>query len=160
VKLGPGPPRRAARLPQAQRLSVHVVGLGLWLSGALWLLFHHFVRRRGEFGWGPHPLEPWWLTLHGAFGFAAIWLLGLLWGVHVTAGWRTRRRRWSGALLAGVLVLLALSGYLLYYLGNERARAVVSVLHWAVGLACPGAFLAHRLRDLLRRRARRAVRVA
>jgi hypothetical protein len=137
--------RPTARLTPRRRSAVHVVGAGLWLSGAAWLLFHFFVRGNGEFGATTHPLEPWALKLHGAFAFATLFVCGLLWGIHIVNGWSTRLRRGTGGALLGVLAWLALSGYLLYYLGDEQLRAATSLLHWTIGLALPLAFLAHRL---------------
>lgn len=127
------------------RIGLYIVGMGLWLSGGLWLLFHYFLQHPEQFGWSAHPLEPWWLRLHGAFALGGIWIFGLLWGVHIAPGWSTGERRRSGAVLTGILVWLVLSGYLLYYLGNEEARSIASLLHWATGLACPVVFAAHRL---------------
>ncbi|HTY79781.1 MAG TPA: hypothetical protein VMI34_18290 [Candidatus Bathyarchaeia archaeon] len=133
------------RLSRARHVSLYAVGFGLWLTGALWLVFHYGLRQPGEFGPGMHPLEPWWLRLHGAFAFGAIWMLGLLWGAHIAPGWSGSQRRRSGGWLAGSLIWLTTGGYLLYYLGNEQARSVISLLHWLPGLALPILFAAHRL---------------
>jgi hypothetical protein len=92
------------------------------------------------------PFELWSLTLHGAFAFAAIFIYGLLWGVHIPVRWLRGKRRVTGGLLAGVLGWLILGGYLLYYAGGEEFRAAVSVAHWIVGLAAPLGFLAHWLK--------------
>ncbi len=127
------------------RLGLYLVGMGLWLSGALWLLCHYFGQSRGEFGMGPHPLEPWLLKLHGACAFGVIWVLGLLWGVHIAPGWAAGERRRSGAVMLGLALWLVLSGYLLYYVGQERLRAITGLLHWSVGLMIPVFLLAHRL---------------
>jgi hypothetical protein len=135
---------RPAQLSRPRRYSVYLVGAGLWLSGALWLVFHYSVRGTGEFGPPRHPLEPWWLEAHGAFAFASLWLLGLLWGVHMMAGWATGQRRWSGGFALAALGVLVLSGFLLYYLGDDTLRAAASLLHWSLGLASPLAFFAHR----------------
>lgn len=138
--------RRTVRLAAAHRVALYAVGGGSWLSGGLWLLVHHFGRREGEFGVTAHPLESWSLAVHGAFAVAAIWTLGLLWGTHVAPGWSLRRRRRSGVALVVAAAWLVLSGYLLYYLGAERPRAVVSVAHWAAGLASVALFVGHGLR--------------
>jgi hypothetical protein len=128
---------------------LYAVGVGVWLSGALWLLFHYFFAQEGDFGPRIHPMEPLFLKLHGAFSVAAIWMFGLLWGVHVTRAWPFSRRRWSGSVMTGLMLWLTLSGYLLYYIGSyyigsDTARSIVSVLHWLIGLGCPAAFLWHR----------------
>jgi len=133
-----GQPYRAAlRLSRRRRWTVYAVGLLLWASGALWLLLHYFLMGKGEFGDVPHPFEPWSLRVHAAMAFAAMWTFGLVWGVHIVAGWRTRRQRASGGLAVAVLVWLIGTGYLLYYLGDEQWRSGALIAHWLVGLALP-----------------------
>ena len=159
----PQPLQGTARLRRSRRLGIYAVGAGLWLTGGLWLLFHYLLRRPGELGVAPHPLEPWWLTLHGAFAFASLWALGLLWGVHVVEGWALGKRRPSGVMLLAALGLLIVTGYLLYYVGDAPARDVTGVVHWGVGLACPAVFFVHRFtRRALgaRRRVREDARTA
>jgi hypothetical protein len=123
---------------------VYASGAGIWLTGALWLLFHYFLASDGPFGPTPHPLEFWSRAAHGAFGFASLWVFGMLWGSHVVEGWRSRRRRWSGSLAFALFAWLVASGYLLYYLGNDGLISAVSLLHWSIGLATPLPFLLHR----------------
>ncbi|TXH04225.1 MAG: hypothetical protein E6R07_09830 [Nevskiaceae bacterium] len=132
------------RLSRRRRITLTVIAGGTWLSGLLWLMFHYFLARPGDFGVTPHPLEPWWLRLHGAFAFAAIWLLGLMSGVHIVRGWSGRRHRLSGAMLVVSFGWLIVTGYLLYYVGNDNARAVLSPAHWVFGVAAPLAYIAHR----------------
>ena len=147
-------PSSSPRLSRTRRIALYVVGIGVWLSGVLWLAFHYFVVERGPFGSTESPMEPCSVTLHGAFAFAAIWLFGLLWGAHLPAGWSCGWRRRSGGLLAGLWGWLIVSGYLLYYAGGEEFRTAVSLAHWITGLTAPAAFAAHRLK----RRAAAAVR--
>ncbi|TCV94730.1 hypothetical protein EC912_103215 [Luteibacter rhizovicinus] len=116
---------------------VYAIGWTLWLSGVLWLVFHYALMRKGPFGDEPQPLETWWLRLHAAMAFASLWGFGLVWGVHIVAGWRTQRQRISGGLAVGLLVWLSLTGYLLYYLTDDRWRDISAVTHWATGLALP-----------------------
>ena len=135
---------RAPELSRSRTLTVYSISLGLWSTGAVWLLLHYFFVQEGPFGPGPHPLEFWSIAAHGAFAFASLWLIGLLWSVHIPAGWRSLRRRWSGGLMFGFAAFLILSGYLLYYFGDADLRPLLSVLHWGMGLACPALFLVHR----------------
>jgi hypothetical protein len=137
-------PERPPRLSRRRELVVYGIAGGVWLTGAVWLLLRYFFTSEGEFGRAPHPLEFWSLATHGAFAFLSLWLFGLLWGVHIPSGWRSHRRRWTGSLLFALFAWLSVSGYLLYYLGDERLRDAAILLHWVVGLPGPAAFLAHR----------------
>ena len=127
----------AMRLGKWHQAYLYVSGTLLVISGALWLLFHYFVRMPGQFGDMPHPLEPVWLTLHGLC--AAVFLIGFgsVMPGHVRRAWVARRNRWSGTFFFALLALLIASGYGLYYIGDDVARAFVSAAHWVVGLAIP-----------------------
>lgn len=126
------------------RYLVWPIVLGVWLSGALWLVFHDFLMRPGEFGLAANPLEQWWLRAHGAFAFASLWLLGFLSVAHVGGRWAWRRQRRSGLMLLGIYVWLVVTGYLLYYAGGDQFRAAVSLAHWSVGLVAIIFLLLHR----------------
>jgi hypothetical protein len=126
------------------RYLVWPIVAGVWLSGVLWLIFHNFLTRRGEFGLSAHPMELWWLRAHGAFAFASLWLLGFMSVAHVAQRWGWRRQRASGIVLLGVYIWLVTTGYLLYYAGGDRFRAAVSLGHWTLGLALLVALLVHR----------------
>lgn len=146
---------KAGSIGRRRRWILYVAGVGVWLTGGLWLIFHYFLVKQGEFGPVTNPLEPLWLKLHGAFAFASLWIFGLLWGIHITRLWPHKRKRWSGGILTGTFIVLILSGYLLYYVGDDNVRPFISALHWVIGLACPCFFLWHRL---ARQRRRPAVR--
>src|SRR5262249_44178229 len=144
----PRPPPRGnggARVATLPRLIVNVVGAGLWLTGAFWLVSHYLLKRQGWLR-TLHPPQTRWVRFHAPLAVRAIWMFGFFWGTHVVPGWWTRRRARSGVALVTVAGWLMLSAYLLYYLGDEDQRFVVSILHWSVGLSCPVLFLAHRWR--------------
>ena len=138
------PVARPPALSRSRLLTVYSISLGVWLSGAIWVLAHHFMEQEGQFGPAPHPLEFWAIAAHGGFALATLWMLGLLWAIHIPVGWRSARRRWSGGFMFGTASVLVLSGYLLYYLGDPDLREVLAVVHWVIGLACPVAFVVHR----------------
>lgn len=135
---------RPPQLARKRRMILYGIAAGTWATGALWVVCHYFLMSEGPFGLTPHPLEFWSLASHGAFAFASLWLLGLLWAVHIPIGWRTSRRRWSGGAMLGVSGWLVLSGYALYYVGSEELMSISAILHWSVGLAAPALFLLHR----------------
>ncbi|HKE47450.1 MAG TPA: hypothetical protein VKB52_05260 [Rhodanobacteraceae bacterium] len=138
------------RLSARRERWVYAVLSLLWASGAVWLVLRYFLRPAGEFGELPHPLEPWLMRLHGLGAFAALWLAGQLWIVHVVPSWRSHRRN-SGILLGVIFAVLIVSGYLLYYAGDENLRAFVSIAHWSIGLVLVVPLLVHSLRRRSRR---------
>ena len=138
--------KHSVRFGSLRLRAFYLVSLGVWISGGLWLLFHYFLTTQGEFGPQSNALEPWSLKIHGAFAFAATWFFGLLWGTHITVGWHSGRRRSSGAVLTGSISLLVVTGYLLYYVGDDRSRSFISIAHWGVGLICPLLYGVHRIR--------------
>jgi len=126
-----------------QRWSIHTLVLALALSGVAWLVGHYFLRTTGAFGEEmTSPIEPWALRLHGLLAYGFMFIFGSMSTVHIVMGWRSRRSRSSGAALAVVCGLLALSALLLYY-APEEMHVGVSLLHWWLGLALLPLLWAH-----------------
>ena len=138
------PPRSPARLSVSWRFAIYAVALGVWLSGVAWLILHYFMMQTGRLGPTPHPAEFWVLAAHAGFGFVAIFVFGALLERHIARAWPTSHRRGSGLFMAGALLVLIVSGYLLYYLGDEGARQITSIVHWGLGLLAPIFFFRHR----------------
>ncbi|MGH8122710.1 MAG: hypothetical protein ACREPT_08035 [Rudaea sp.] len=147
-------PQHGRRLSRRYRRAVYGTLAAAWLTGVLWLIFHYLLMRNGEFGVEPHPLEAWWLRLHGAAAFASLWLGGLVWALHVRAS--LARPQWciGGMLLIAMFVVLGASGYLLYYAGGDALRDAVRLVHWLIGVALIVPFLIHSLRARSARHAR------
>jgi hypothetical protein len=127
---------------------LYVLSATLLLSGVGWLASHYFFTDTGfvaafEFEGAPHPLETWWLRLHGAGVMGFLVALGAVLPRHVVHGWRRRWNHRSGLIMLSLVAALALSGYALYYLSNEQARPWISVVHWLIGLATAGAMIVH-----------------
>jgi len=73
------------------------------------------------------------LKLHGAAAMAALILLGAL-ITHVRKGLRARKSRSSGITLLLVILFLVVTGYGLYYAGDEQLRSLISRWHAWIGL--------------------------
>ncbi len=131
------------RLARWHRYTLYGVVVLLTLSGALWLWLHYFGATVGEYGRVPHPQEQTALQIHGAAAMLALFFLGTLLLAHMIRAWEAGRNRWSGGTLAAAMLILTLTGYALYYAGDERLRAGASVLHWVLGLAVPIALVVH-----------------
>jgi hypothetical protein len=128
--------RRGLQLNRRHRRILYAVSLILLLSGAVWW----WISRLDDAGQATHllrDLKSWLLEVHGwaALGFAV--LLGSLIPVHIRHSWHARKNRKNGVLFLTAVSLLTLSGYALYYLGDETLRAGASRFHFWLGLAAP-----------------------
>jgi hypothetical protein len=131
------------RLSARHRRGVYAGLFVLWLTGALWLVFHYFLQRPGAFGSEPHVLESWWLRLHGLAMMVALVAAGTVVVHHAGRAWQLGRNRLAGALLSGILLWLAVTGYALYYFSGDDTRTWLPWLHWLPGLALPLAVALH-----------------
>jgi hypothetical protein len=141
-------PRHANRLIRWQRLTLYVTGTLLMLTGVLWLALHYSVGAGvGEL---PHPIEAWSMQLHGLAAFAGLFMFGVLSASHVPRGWRhTWQHRWvgqrkTGFTLCALAVVLAVTGYMLYYFAPEPIRPVLGWVHALVGVGMGVLILIHR----------------
>jgi hypothetical protein len=130
-------------IPHRRKAALYLAFAGLFGTGILWLVFHYFLIRQGEFGLEAHPLEAWWLRLHGAAAFVILWFGGMLWGTHARPALQQPRWRKSGIVIVAVLVALAASGYLLYYATDDTLRDGARLVHWLLGLALAIPLLIH-----------------
>ena len=124
------------RLAALQRRLLHTALAVLLASGVYWALIHYLGAR----AWLSEPLL---MRIHGAAAMAALVLVGGLVPAHVTIGWALRRNQSSGIALLIACGLLTVTGYLLYYIGNEAARDLSSYAHLALGIVLPVALGAH-----------------
>ena len=131
------------RLGRWHQGAVYGATAALAVSGIIWLVLHYFLAVPGEFGPQIHPLEPWMLRLHGAAAMAGLIIYGSLLPVHIRRAWSARRNIVLGIALVAFMLLLTVTGYLLYYAGDENTRPVISAAHWLLGLAVPAVLVWH-----------------
>ena len=121
------------KLPRWLRWSIYAVTTILTLTGMIWLLAHYGLRKAGSLE-ETHPLEPWMMKLHGLAVMVSLFLYGSLLRSHMIKAWHARMNRNTGLITLIILGWLAISGYLLYYAGNEEIRSFISISHWTIGL--------------------------
>lgn len=131
------------RFSHDHKRALYAIFLTLWLSGALWLLFHYFLQAQGDFGPQPHPLQQWWLRLHGLAAFATLVAIGSVLPIHARRAWQLKKNRASGLSMKVVSFWLAITGYALYYFSSDDNAAWLPMLHWIVGLALPLLLVLH-----------------
>jgi len=105
---------------------------GLWLSGCCWLVLHYFFWQPSDFGAVQHPWAPVVLKIHGWIAVASVFLLGWLTARHVSDRWPQNAKRASGVAIASVAIVLALTGYALYYT-TDRLHDVAGLAHEIIG---------------------------
>lgn len=131
------------RLSLRHKRLVYAVFALAWASGTLWLAFHHFLGSAGEFGPEPHPLEKWWLRLHGLAAMLTLMAIGSLATVHMRLAWQRRKNLSTGLGMLAAMLWLTATGYALYYFSSDANGAWLPLLHWTVGLALPAFLVAH-----------------
>lgn len=139
------PTRRpdTVRLGPWHQATVYGATALLVLSGAVWLVLHYFMVTQGEFGETRHPLEVWMLKIHGAAAMAGLIVYGSLLPIHIRRAWAIRRNIYLGISLVVIMLLLTITGYLLYYAGGEDARPIISAVHWVIGVVVPALLAWH-----------------
>jgi H+/Cl- antiporter ClcA len=147
------------RLSRHHRQWLYAIGGCLVGSGVAWLIAHYLPAEASSFGETHHPSEAWWLRLHGAAVMAFLVVLGTILPGHVTRAWSLRKNRTrsvrrnviTGVFMLSLVAALAVTGYALYYSGNEDLRPYISTGHWIIGLAAALGFYQHHRGRLQRR---------
>ena len=128
--------RRGLQISHRHRLTLYVVSLVLLVSGGAWAWIHH-LDEAGRAGDALRQTKPWLLKVHGFAAVGFVLLLGTLIPVHVRHSWHARKNRINGVFFLSAVGLLTLSGYALYYLGDEAWRNGASRFHLWLGLGAP-----------------------
>jgi hypothetical protein len=120
------------RLEVWHRRAFYLVFGVVWLSGGLWIVDEWL--KKPELGPIRTPLQTVSMKIHGAAILIYFAMLGTLL-THIRRGFALRANRFSGSFVIGVNVVLALSGWLLYYITDDSIRKWSSVIHWTIGLS-------------------------
>ncbi len=143
------PDELAARRPLAIRLSrIHqawIIGAFavLLLSGIAWLVLDQWFAVASEFGVHKHPAQAWMMKLHGGVAMLMLIVLGTVLPGHVKKAWQRGNNLVLGVLLLGLFAVLIGSAYALYYFSDENSRQMISLVHWALGIALAPVLVAH-----------------
>jgi hypothetical protein len=132
--------REKVRLePWHRRLFYMVFGV-LWGSGSLWLLIEWF--KDPELGVARTLLQTISMKVHGATMLVYLALLGTL-IAHIRRGTALKANRLSGFTMIALNGVLAVSGWLLYYVSDDTLREFSSLFHWTIGLIALPLLCAH-----------------
>lgn len=115
---------------------LYAVSLTLFLSGIGWAWIQH-LDQVGRASDTLLRMKTWLIAVHGFSAMTFVLLLGTLLVSHVRRAWHARKNRPNGTFFLTTVSLLTLSGYALYYLGDESGRAAVSQFHLWLGVVAP-----------------------
>lgn len=118
---------RGIRLSPRMRFWFYGIFGVLFLSGVIWLV----------------TPSAWLLSVHGGAAMASLVVLGVLIPSHMQRGWAQQRNRRTAVLMIAVCLAMVLSGYGLYYCGNDHWRSWISGAHSFAGCALPFALVWH-----------------
>ncbi len=128
------------KLTFIQRFFAHLTFFTLLFTGLIWLFFNFYLDFESPFRF----LNLWNLKLHGISAFGFLIVFGMILSTHISFNWQVKKnRRFSGIILVIIFALLILSGYILYYSGNDELRSFASYFHWIIGLICAIFFIIH-----------------
>ena len=128
--------RRLGKMPSWQKSLVMVGMLSCSLTGSLYLLGHEWQIERALFA--NHTV----LAGHGISAMLATLALGSILPFHIKAGYQSGRKRLSGFSQLVFMLILLITGGLLYY-GPAETRDLVIYVHWVIGLGFFTTFLCH-----------------
>lgn len=139
------------RVGKLRRRLFYALVLTLAASGAWWLV----IRGANGADGLPDPMLAWLMKIHGAAAMLTLFLSGTFLHGHILNAWHQGRNRKAGVLVAGSMLLIAVSGYGLYYFDGDLLRGTAEWLHWLAGFSLPSLLWWHIARGRRQRRERR-----
>ena len=128
--------RQLGKMPAWQHAFVITGMLICSVTGSVFLLGHEFQIERALLG--NHLV----LASHGLSAMLASIALGSILPFHLKAGYQSKRKRFSGFIQLGFLLILMITGGILYY-GPAELREPTIQLHWLTGLVFFAIFMFH-----------------
>ena len=130
------------RLSRRHEWFAYLVSAAVFLTGAAWAWLRYLGKPPNDLG-ASNPAETWLMKVHGGAAMLALILLGTLLPLHIKFALRAGRNLRTGLTLFAVFGFLCVTGYGLYYAGDEHFRAWTSTAHLWVGLALPAIISLH-----------------
>lgn len=129
------------RLSKRHKSLLTVSLLLLGISGVAWLIADFYG---SDFtNYLSYEVKSYSMKIHGAVAMLFLILVGTLIRDHVLAGISLKKNQKSGLPLIIICLILIITGYLLYYLGDEVWRNYTSIIHSVLGLIFIFVFFFH-----------------
>jgi hypothetical protein len=132
---------RPLRLDPSFRWALYAVLALLAATGAAWLIADQLKSIDGGDIWQAAGANL--LMVHGGAAMVVLMMLGALFPLHIQRGWRARKNRISGTIMATFVATLVVTAFGLYYSGSETLRPWISDAHTVVGFALSAFVVVH-----------------
>jgi hypothetical protein len=129
-------------LPKALKRSIHFVALAVLTTGIIWVALRA-VPDDWISGAQSRHFQAQLLKLHGATAMLALIAFGALLVAHILPALKSPPNRAAGISLLSCAGSLALTGWGLYYIGEEELRGWASDLHIVIGVSATLIFAWH-----------------
>ena len=123
------------------RRALYVAVTLMFVTGVVWLAADWQKSSPQGDVW--QTTAAWLLMVHGGGAMATLMLLGALVPLHVYRGWRAKRNRMSGGVMATVNAVLIATSFGLYYVASDAIRPWMSDIHIGGGFCLPLLLLLH-----------------
>ena len=127
---------------QSHKRVIYLSIASLWISGMVFLLNRYFLGNLFSLMAARSELQVSSMKIHGFLALVFIFVFGTVYS-HFQRAWPIKKRRLSGLVLIGVLVILCLSAWPLYYSSVELTRVIVISVHCALGALLPIFIICH-----------------
>lgn len=114
-----------------------------FLSGIIWLILHYFFAKETDFTTIPSPNEARTLAIHGLIAPFFIFVLGVIYPTHMSRSFKAQKNVTSGLIFFIFFIVIIISGYLLYYIANDKIREIFSLSHSFLGALLLPILVAH-----------------
>ena len=124
------------KLHPIQKYCTYIGFIAVAVSGVWWSFLHDLIASKAS------DLMHNLLVIHGAFAFVSMMLVGALMPQHIRMAWHAKRNRMSGGVMTAIVLIIIVSGFGLYYAGEDY-RDLVKWVHLGLGLLSIAALLLH-----------------
>ena len=131
------------KLRKKFRLSLYSILSLAFLSGALWFSFDRFVRVAGPLGEDHHPLQAWFLRIHGVMIYGVLLSLGYMIHAHIRPGLKGKRGRRTGIPMLLFFAAMIVTALIQLYWTDSPFRDNTALVHTYMGLSLPLFFIGH-----------------
>jgi len=116
---------------QWENWTLHLGVLLVGVTGVVYAWMRYLLAPADEWAVVNHPLQPLVQHLHVITAPVLVFGLGLMWTLHLVAGWNARKPRqtYTGSLIFILMMLMAFSGYLIQVTTSPGLLRVWVVLH-------------------------------